>query len=627
MRLRYESEYLSITPFAPIDLTPFTVLTGLNGAGKTHLLQAIKSGHVCVEGITPDQIIAFDHTQFGLDDEPVVSSRSLQEERKEIYDAIREHLAGRNFIALIREVVEVLAAIAYKKDVGFYDLTAEDLQQEGMAEFYPVYHSYTVHVFEVICQLEQDAYTTLRGAALLRLCREIKKPLELLSREELDQWYAPRAYKNGFLIHQLGRVFSDYWEKWELNLYRRFRNERFKETHFTYAEEEFVQEFGEKPWLVVNRIISRFGSLHYRVNNPEGLERGHDYQLKLLSTHDEKLAIDFSQLSTGERTLMALVSAMYKARVDRQFPRLLLLDEIDAFLHPGMARNLLDVLAGEFVQHKGLNVILATHSPSTVSQAPEGSVFVMNKGGMNRIVPTSKKAALNLLTDGFASLTASESHLKVSYNVNKASDWVLFTEGITEKIILEAAWYNLENRDLSFDILDCFDAGFLGNLFARGALFANYPHKTFVALFDFDEEGFAAWNNLPGYKLIETDLRKGLLKKHATYPAYALLLPVPEGAVQAQVIQSGHDLYGEQPHLPIELLFYGVPALSNRFVREPRAGGGTVIRFQGDKTSFASEVATRLAPGDFEPLRPLFDVVKEVFSGEGQGQQTEKKAV
>ena len=203
----------------------------------------------------------------------------------------------------------------------------------------------------------------------------------------------------------------------------------------------------------------------------------------------------------------------------------------------------------------------------------------------------------------------------------------LFTEGITEKIILEAGWYNLENRELSFDILDCFDAGFLGNLFARSGLFANYPHKTFVALFDFDEEGYTAWKALPGYHHVEADPRKGLLKKHATHPAYALLLPVPESVVQSQVITGGPDAYGYKPQLPMELLFYGVPSLSNRFVREPMPGGGTLIRFQGDKTSFASEVATRLGPDDFEPLRPLFDVVKEIFSGEASMPVAKMRAV
>jgi ABC-type uncharacterized transport system ATPase component len=627
MRLRHDSEYLSITPFASVDLTPFTLLTGSNGAGKTHLLQAIKNGRVCIEGVSPERIVFFDHSQFVLDDESQVSSKSLQEERKEIYDAIREQLTSRNFIALIREIVEVLGAIAYKKGMGFYDLSAEDLHKEGMAEFFPAYQQYTTQVLELIDRLSEETPASINRHALQRLCREIKKPLELLSREELDQWYTPRAYKNEFLIHQLGKVFSDYWEKWELNLYRRFRNEKFQEAHFTYSEEEFIEEFGEKPWVVVNRIIARFGSLHYQVNSPEGLERGHDYQVKLVSTREEKVAVDFSQLSSGERTLMALVSGMYKAIVDRQFPQLLLLDEIDAFLHPGMVRNMLDVLVGEFVQNKGLNVILTTHAPSTVAQAPEGSVFIMHKGGVNRIVPTSKKGALSLLTDGFASLTTSESHLKVSYNVNKASDCILFTEGITEKIILEAAWYNLESRELSFDILDCFDAGFLGNLFARGGLFDNYPHKTFVAVFDFDEEGYTAWNALPGYHLVEADPRKGLLKKHAIHPAYALLLPVPEGVVQLQGIEGEQDAYGYKPHLPMELLFYGVPALSNRFVREPMAGGGTLIRFQGDKTSFASEVATRLAPDDFEPLRPLFEVVKDIFSSEASVPVTKMRAV
>jgi hypothetical protein len=46
MKLSFASPFLSIQSFPTIDLPPFTLITGVNGAGKTHLLQAIHQNHV-----------------------------------------------------------------------------------------------------------------------------------------------------------------------------------------------------------------------------------------------------------------------------------------------------------------------------------------------------------------------------------------------------------------------------------------------------------------------------------------------------------------------------------------------------------------------------------------------------
>ena len=40
MNLKFLEEHLSIKQFNDVELKDFTVLTGLNGSGKSHLLQA-----------------------------------------------------------------------------------------------------------------------------------------------------------------------------------------------------------------------------------------------------------------------------------------------------------------------------------------------------------------------------------------------------------------------------------------------------------------------------------------------------------------------------------------------------------------------------------------------------------
>jgi len=56
----------------------------------------------------------------------------------------------------------------------------------------------------------------------------------------------------------------------------------------------------------------------------------------------------------------------------------LLLDEVDASLHPSMIKNLLDVIEKIFLKN-GCKVILATHSPTTVALAPEESIYEISK--------------------------------------------------------------------------------------------------------------------------------------------------------------------------------------------------------------------------------------------------------
>ncbi|HTT99886.1 MAG TPA: AAA family ATPase, partial [Rhizomicrobium sp.] len=82
------------------------------------------------------------------------------------------------------------------------------------------------------------------------------------------------------------------------------------------------------------------------------------------------------------------------------FPKLFLLDEPDAHLHPSMTRQFIDVLKNVLVDQYGVRVILTTHSPSTVALAPEESLYVMSRDQPRIRKPSSKAEAIGLLTSG-----------------------------------------------------------------------------------------------------------------------------------------------------------------------------------------------------------------------------------
>ena len=54
---------------------------------------------------------------------------------------------------------------------------------------------------------------------------------------------------------------------------------------------------------------------------------------------------------------MSLALALYNSNFDIQFPKVLLMDEPDALLHPSMSKKFLDVIKEIFVIQKGVKVI------------------------------------------------------------------------------------------------------------------------------------------------------------------------------------------------------------------------------------------------------------------------------
>lgn len=83
---------------------------------------------------------------------------------------------------------------------------------------------------------------------------------------------------------------------------------------------------------------------------------------------------------------------------------MILLDEVDASLHPSMIKNFLNVIQEVFLE-RGISVLVATHSPTTVALSPEDSIYLMNPSGPKRVTKTSAAEAINILSEGFATLS------------------------------------------------------------------------------------------------------------------------------------------------------------------------------------------------------------------------------
>lgn len=66
MKLKHISDYLSIKKFNDIEVSDFAVITGINGAGKSHFLNAIDKGNITIEGIDSENIILYNYNDFNV---------------------------------------------------------------------------------------------------------------------------------------------------------------------------------------------------------------------------------------------------------------------------------------------------------------------------------------------------------------------------------------------------------------------------------------------------------------------------------------------------------------------------------------------------------------------------------
>lgn len=353
MKLTLNKKFKSLDPFS-IELPDFVVLTGINGAGKTQLLTAMASFELSVA----------DSAGIELNPKKYVNSQTLSP--NEITIVTREEL---------------------------------NLKTKNLWDSFNNYREGKSAIFE-IGTFEEN---TPQSKIVQRIAINAKKTKEELTSDDFFHYYPidDELSKSDVFYQNFSSLFKRYQDKLEENSYREFRSNKGDDIHFL-SREDFEEMYGEAPWEFANKII-REASLDYHISSPENNHRDAPFELKLVSNFNGA-EIQFNDLSSGEKVLMSLALALYNSNFDVEFPKVLLMDEPDASLHPSMSKKFLDVIQNVFVKEKNVKVIITTHSPSTVAIAPEESIFVVNKEG-ERIEKVNKDKALKILTAGVPSFS------------------------------------------------------------------------------------------------------------------------------------------------------------------------------------------------------------------------------
>lgn len=330
-----------------IELSDFSVITGVNGSGKTFLLNCMKTPSIENDFETNQHLIHFiDNNSFK--DVPA-QAPILNPEITSYSNKFESHY----WIGSMGQAVKPPYLQATYDKIGKYlKKDTEKLTQDDFSKFY---------------QLNND-----------------------LSLEGIFN-------KNFFLkAMRYSKVLSD-------NQYKEYLNRSKGNTNIFYlTSEEFTEYYGEAPWEFVNKIFASL-NINYVIEVPDLSLPETPFNLYFINKSNGT-KITFGSLSSGEQVIVSTVFSIYNIDGESPYPKILLMDEPDASLHPSMIKSFLNVIEEVFVRSKGIKVIMTTHSPTTVALAPEDSIFTMT-GSESVIEKTTKDAALKLLTDGVPSFS------------------------------------------------------------------------------------------------------------------------------------------------------------------------------------------------------------------------------
>lgn len=426
MNLRFKKQHKSIKDLPFLAVPNFTVITGTNGSGKTHLLEAIKDGAVEVTGCPRNKgsVLPFDWTSFAANVSENASPEQVHQQRENAITAVLQHqdsqakqlpqyflnqkITGHAQIAdpawlanasdpEIESVLLVctLGGQAFDEGAAGRFRTAFARRRENV-----------IRNFRATLQQYGDFETILELQASQAECSLLTVDESTLRDSFPLTWNA----KNTLQVEFAG-WFSAWHATYEYNKVNKYYHTQCGETDRHYlSNEAFRQKYGNEPWDIANSVLQNAGFRH-RFSKPTHQigNLAKPFQLRLVDP-DDGTELKTTELSSGEKILLAITLMLYQSTGDlglANLPKLLLLDEVDAPLHPSFTRSLIETLAEKFVGELGVAVIMTTHSPSTVALAPEESVYELVRRP-RELRKTSISAATQILSAGFISVTPAD---------------------------------------------------------------------------------------------------------------------------------------------------------------------------------------------------------------------------
>lgn len=386
------------------------------------------------------------------------------------------------------------------------------------------------------------------------------------------------------------------------------------------------------PWTILNQLFEEL-SFKYRFKT--------DYVFTTPNMEENpKLRDNFGirnlmDLSDGEKAILKLALISLDEEISKDI-KLVLFDEYDAPLNPSLTEAFYHVIEKFYVE-KGIQVVITTHSPATISLAPEYAQFyeifpqgdsspkivkveqfdyselrTANKQFYDKIKNQSNRIAeLEKLTQTAGRMLFVEDKYDQIYKIAYLK--VKGIEGITEENF-EAKF----SEHCDFTLHGNFSCGGLYNRLISSNT-TNDQDSIIVCLFDFDAEGYRKFEELAKKKDNQTKLfptkegttRDGLCLKHHQSNRYALMIPIPERLDDYVSEETSSDCFIE-----IETLL-SEEYLKSNAKAEQRS---KVLKFYKMRDKHKNDFWKDLFTVDkehFKDFEPLFSRVEKIFTDAG----------
>lgn len=564
MKIKFAQKFKSINEFNEIDIKDFSVFLGVNGSGKTHLLKALLSGSTLADQILKENISYFNLQTFSIKNQASIAPRNIDDEKLQAWNILNHEGHKNIFKSYDDRIKETIGEVEYP-------YSADVLEDKKV--------QYNQIKKELLNFIDQQTRNHPKIKKLLKTgIFESNKYISEITEADFFKFanYNPDDYE---LLESLSEVFLDYHRKLEAaKLPTRNGGEEL-------SNDEIDKRQKVSPWYFVNNMFREFGLLH-SITHPEfsavDYVNSHavSFQVKL-SIDDEE--IDFDDLSSGEKILCALAITVYQDNQSR-FPELLLLDEVDASLHPSMIQNLLDVINNVFIKNS-CKVILATHSPTTVALVPEESLFEVQKGKeQQKIRKISQSDAIELLSEGIITL---EKVLKIKRNIDETKQLQIVSEGTNAQHISKAI--EVLSSDLLPKVKVIQDGG--GDDLIR--MFKDISILDIpLTLFVWDCDFISKVN-----KIIENESVKKFCFAENTNNTKARDKKTKKGVGIENLYPDG--LFTDDVYSPLEIIeAYSSTGLLNKF----------------DKEKFLDKIKRETKKATFTNFRPLIEKIRELLN-------------
>ena len=433
MRIELGQPYKSIATLTTIEELPdFAILIGRNGAGKTQLLGALKDGLAVIPGISVDEIESYDMVSF----HPPNTSRAdrqVNQFAQVTADAYLSPPSGQS-------PIETAEAIFYQfvsdteRDSGaqapdgFESNLRDEIRRLPPFAVFAVDDQespYKKTLYElVLAPLNRVNTGRQRGksstqsnnsfngnqAALLSAAMKLtgKTPHELTRGDIMRASHC----EGDTMSNSISEVFAAYKVDQFIWAHKRIEKE-----HVRF--DDLITEYRTKnppPWETLREILSEMrhaagdeGLFNFDFSDPDGVDlRVENYErfsfTAVMTNRTTGARYDLDSLSSGEKILMALCLVSFNQYLGRRPPKLLLLDELDAMLHPSMVAALVRTLKTLFAS-RGTKILMTSHSAMTVAALDEDDIFrVVRTAGSLMVSRTTKSEAINELSEGLATV-------------------------------------------------------------------------------------------------------------------------------------------------------------------------------------------------------------------------------